>query len=65
MSDEGRKVFIPLTTVVTEENGTYHVDSDSVRGRIEPIQGGFWLIPEEITDSSIVKKPYLYFYDKQ
>ena len=65
MSDEGRKVFIPLTTVVTEENGTYHFDSDSVRGRIEPIQGGFWLIPEEITDSSIVNKPYLYFYDKQ
>ncbi len=64
-TEDGMTVTVPLPAVVTEENGTYRFDSDSVRGRIEPIGGGFWLIPEEITDSSIVNKPYLYFYDEQ
>ncbi len=57
--------YLTLTTVVTEENGSYRFDSNSVRGRIEVISGGFWLIPEEITDSSLVNKPYLYFYNEQ
>ena len=62
---DDENAYLTLTAVVTEENGTYRFDSNSVRGRIEPIQGGFWLIPEEIADSSIVNKPYLYFYNEQ
>ena len=64
-NDSNEDNHIPITTVITEENATYRFDSNSVRGRIEPIQGGFWLIPEEIADSSIVNKPYLYFYNEQ
>ncbi len=62
---DDENAYLTLTAVVTEGNGIYRFDSNSVRGRIEPIQGGFWLIPEEIADSSIVNKPYLYFYDEQ
>ena len=61
---DDENAYLTLTAVVTEENGIYRFDSNSVRGRIEPIQGGFWLIPEEIADSSIVNKPYLYFYNE-
>lgn len=61
---DDENAYLTLTAVVTEGNGTYRFDSNSVRGRIEPIQGGFWLIPEEIADSSIVNKPYLYFYNE-
>ncbi|MBQ7300472.1 MAG: hypothetical protein IJW77_11605 [Clostridia bacterium] len=61
---DDENAYLTLNAVVTEENGTYRFDSNSVRGRIEPIQGGFWLIPEEIADSSIVNRPYLYFYNE-
>lgn len=61
---DDENAYLTLTAVVTEENGIYRFDSNSVRGRIEPIQGGFWLIPEEIADSSIVNRPYLYFYNE-
>lgn len=62
---DDENAYVTLTAVVTEKNGIYRFDSNSVRGRIEPISGGFWLIPEEIADSSIVNKPYLYFNDEQ
>ena len=61
---DDENAYLTLNAVVTEENGTYRFDSNSVRGRIEPIQGGFWMIPEEIADSSIVNRPYLYFYNE-
>lgn len=61
---DDENAYLTLAAVVTEENGNYRFDSNSVRGRIEPIQGGFWLIPEEIADSSIVNRPYLYFYNE-
>ena len=61
-TDENTFAHIPLNTSITLEDSVYYFDSAVIRGHIEPITNGFWLIPEEVTDSSIVNKPYLYIY---